>query len=222
MKLFQTILLSGLLLLWGSELLAQSKGLQVPFKDAFKDTVGNKKTKDSVRVYYGKDTLHYAIKDRRGDFLSQPSNNPFDLSDTSVVKRRVDYDPVTKTYSIADLIAGKAQRVPSTLTFDEFWKLKTAKDEQAYFMQRANSLGTLNRKMSRPKTKVYDSYFDRLFGKTGSDLKIDIRPVGEINIRAGYQGQKVDNPTLPERARKNGGLDFDANTNTSVHTKVSD
>ena len=82
---------------------AQSNGLQVPFKD----TVVNKKTKDSVRVYYGKDTLHYAIKDRRGDFLSQPSNNPFDLSDTSVVKRRVDYDPVTKTYSIADLIAGK-------------------------------------------------------------------------------------------------------------------
>ena len=218
MKLLQTILLSGLLLLMGSELLAQSKALQVPFKD----TAVNKKTKDSVRVYYGKDTLHYAIKDRRGDFLSQPSNNPFDLSDTSVVKRRVDYDPATKTYSIADLIAGKAQRVPSTLTFDEFWKLKTAKDEQAYFMQRANSLGTLNRKMSRPKTKVYDSYFDRLFGKTGSDLKIDIKPVGEINIRAGYQGQKVDNPTLPERARKNGGLDFDANTNFSMNASIGD
>ena len=105
----------------GSELLAQSKALQVPFKD----TVVNKKTKDSVRVYYGKDSLHYTIKDRRGDFLSQPSNNPFDLSDTSVVKRRVDYDPATKTYSIADLIAGKAQRIPSTLTFDEFWKLKS-------------------------------------------------------------------------------------------------
>ena len=99
MKLLQTILLSGLLLLWGSELLAQSKGLEVPFKD----TAVNKKTKDSVRIYYGRDSLHYTIKDRRGDFLSQPSNNPFDLSDTSVVKRRVDYDPATKTYSIADL-----------------------------------------------------------------------------------------------------------------------
>ena len=98
MKLSQTILLSGLLLLLGSKLFAQSNALQVPFKD----TVVNKKTKDSVRVYYGKDSLHYTIKDRRGDFLSQPSNNPFDLSDTSVVKRRVDYDPATKTYSIAD------------------------------------------------------------------------------------------------------------------------
>jgi hypothetical protein len=154
LKLLQTILLSGLLLLWGSELFAQSNALKVPFKDTIKDTAVNKKTKDSVRVYYGRDSLHYTIKDRRGDFLSQPSNNPFDLSDTSVVKRRVDYDPATKTYSIADVIAGKAQRVPSTLTFDEFWKLKSAKDEQAYFMQRANSLGTLNRKMTRPNTKV--------------------------------------------------------------------
>ena len=78
-----------------SKLSAQSKVLQVPFKDILKDTAVGKKTKDSVRVNYGKDTLHYAIKDRRGDFLSQPSNNPFDLTDTSVVKRRVDYDPAT-------------------------------------------------------------------------------------------------------------------------------
>jgi len=94
LKILQTILLSGLLLLWGGELFAQSNALKVPFKD----TVVNKKTKDTVRIYYGKDSLHYTIKDRRGDFLSQPSNNPFDLSDTSVVKRRVDYDPATKNY----------------------------------------------------------------------------------------------------------------------------
>jgi hypothetical protein len=64
LKLFQTILLSGLLLLWGSELFAQSNALKVPFKD----TVVNKKTKDSVRIYYGRDSLHYTIKDRRGDY----------------------------------------------------------------------------------------------------------------------------------------------------------
>ena len=138
--------------------------------------------KDSSKSKFNRDTTHYAIKDRRGDFLSQPSNNPFEAFDTSLVKHRVEYDPITKTYSISDVIAGKPRRVPSFLTFDEFWKLKTTKDEQAYFMQRANSLGTLNRKISRPKTKVYDSYFDRLFGKTGSDLKIDIKPVGEIKL----------------------------------------
>ncbi len=202
----------------GNELGAQVKpGIAVPFKDTI-----SKKGVDTNKNPLKKDTLRFPIKDRRGDFLSQPSNNPFDIRDTSLIKRNVQYDAATKSYFITEMRGGKLQRVPSTLTFDEFWKLKTNKDEQAYFMQRANSLGVLNRKISRPKTKVFDSYFDRLFGKTGSDLKIDIKPVGEINIKAGYQGQNVKNPTLPERARKNGGFDFDANTNFSMNASIGD
>jgi cell surface protein SprA len=182
----------------------------------FKDTT-TKKTPDTL---VGK--LRYPIADRRADFLSQPSINPFDIRDSSVLNRRVDYDPTTKQYYITEKLGTGYNRFPSTLSFDEFWKLKTRKDEQAYFMQRANSLGVLNRKITRPKTKVFNSYFDRLFGKTGSDLKIDIKPVGEINIRAGYQGQNVKNPTLPERARRNGGFDFDANTNFSMNASIGD
>jgi cell surface protein SprA len=185
-------------------------------KPPFQDTI-TKKVPDTL---VGK--LRYPIADRRADFLTQPSNNPFDIRDSSVLKRKVDYDPVTKQYYITEKLGTGYNRFPSTLSFDEFWKFKTRKDEQAYFMQRANSLGVLNRKITRPKTKLYDSFFDRLFGKTDSELKIDIKPVGEINIRAGYQGQNVKNPTLPERARRNGGFDFDANTNFSLIAKIGD
>ena len=169
-----------------------------------------------------KDSLRYAIKDSRGDFLSQPSHNPFDLRDTSLIKRNVEYDPTTKHYFIREFINGRLTKVPASLSFDDFWKLKADKDEKAYFSYRANSLGVLNRKVTRPKAKVFDSYFDRLFGKTGSDLKLDFKPVGEINIKAGYQGQTVMNPTLPERARSNGGFDFDASTNFSMNASIGD
>ena len=206
------MLLSGLLLMKQTSHAQDTSKLIAPFKDTI-----TKKTSDTL---VGK--LRYPIADRRADFLSQPSNNPFDIRDSSVLKRKVDYDPATKQYYITEKLGAGYNRFPSTLSFDEFWKLKTRKDEQAYFMQRANSLGVLNRKITRPKTKVFDSYFDRLFGKTGSDLKIDIKPVGEINIRAGYQGQNVKNPTLPERARKNGGFDFDANTNFSLNASIGD
>ena len=213
MRFFHAImLLSGLLLMKQNGYAQDTSQLKPPFKDT-----SIKKTADTL---VGK--LRYPIADRRADFLSQPSNNPFDIRDSSVLKRKVDYDPVTKQYYITEKLGAGYNRFPSTLSFDEFWKLKTRKDEQAYFMQRANSLGVLNRKITRPKTKVFDSYFDRLFGKTGSDLKIDIKPVGEINIRAGYQGQNVKNPTLPERARKNGGFDFDANTNFSLNASIGD
>ncbi len=218
MKIVQTVLLSCFLLLLGSQLTAQvNSALKVPFADT---TIS--KSKDTLKRKFGKDSVHFPIRDKRGDFLSEPSKNPFEFHDTSVLKRRVEYDPTNKTYSISEMVAGKPQRIPATLSFDEFWKLKSNKDEEAYFMQRANSLGTLNRKISRPKAKVYDSYFDRLFGKTGSDLKVDIKPVGEINIKAGYQGQNVANPTLPEAARKNGGFDFDANTNFSMNASIGD
>ena len=213
MRFFHTILLlSGILLLKQTSHAQDTSRIIAPFKDTTA-----KKTPDTL---VGK--LRYPIADRRADFLSQPSINPFDIRDSSVLNRRVDYDPTTKQYYITEKLGTGYNRFPSTLSFDEFWKLKTRKDEQAYFMQRANSLGVLNRKITRPKTKVFNSYFDRLFGKTGSDLKIDIKPVGEINIRAGYQGQNVKNPTLPERARRNGGFDFDANTNFSMNASIGD
>lgn len=182
----------------------------------------NLKNTDTANKSAKKDTVYYPIKDRRGDYLSQPSNNPFDLRDTSVVKKNIQYDPVTKQYYIREFINGRMVKVPATLNFNEFWKLKSDRDERAYFSQRANSLGVLNRSISRPKVKIFDSYFDRLFGKTGSDLKLDFKPVGEINIRAGYQGQKVNNPILPERARSNGGFDFDASTNFSMNASIGD
>ena len=173
MRSFHTILLLFAILLLKQTSHAQdTTRLIAPFKDTT-----TKKTADTL---VGK--LRYPIADRRADFLSQPSINPFDIRDSSVLNRRVDYDPSTKQYYITEKLGSGYNRFPSTLSFDEFWKLKTRKDEQAYFMQRANSLGVLNRKITRPKTKVFNSYFDRLFGKTGSDLKIDIKPVGEINI----------------------------------------
>jgi len=55
--------------------------------------------------------------------------------------------------------------------------------------------------------------FNRLFGNG----KIDIRPKkqGNVDITAGYQGQNVQNPTLPENARRTGGLDFNMDANVT-------
>jgi len=57
--------------------------------------------------------------------LSDPSKNPFEFHDTSVLKRRVEYDPKNKSYSITEMVAGNPPRIPATLSFDEFWQLKT-------------------------------------------------------------------------------------------------
>lgn len=168
------------------------------------------------------DTVRYPISDRRGDSYTNPSRNPFDLSDTTLIKRNIQYDPATKTYYIIEKIGSSYYRVPTMLTFDEYMRLQSQRDEADYFRKRANALTTLNLRTPRPRMRVYDKLFDRIFGTTANGLKIDIRPSGEVNIMAGYQGQKIENPTLPERARSNGGFDFDMNAKLNVNANIGD
>lgn len=164
------------------------------------------------------DTLRFPIQDRRGDAFQNPSRNAFDLKDPSNIKDSIVYDPATNGYIIYEKIGNRYYRKPGRLSFQEFYDLTSKRQEQAYFQSRANTLSLLNRRNYKPKLSAPDRLFNRMFG-TG---KIDIRPQGEVNLTAGYQGQNIKNPTLPERARRNGGFDFDMNANLNVMGNIGD
>ncbi|MBC6492527.1 cell surface protein SprA [Flavihumibacter stibioxidans] len=158
------------------------------------------------------DTMRFPLKDRRGDAISQPVRNPFDLKDPSNIRQTVEYDPETRQYFIVEKIGDQYYRTPTYMTFEEYLRFKARQQEVEYFRKRADVLSELNRKNIRPKLQLSESFFNRIFG-TG---KVDIRPQGNVDIIAGYQGQNIKNPTLPERARRNGGFDFDMNANLSI------
>ena len=165
-----------------------------------------------------KDSLRFPITDRRGDKLTYQQRNPFDLKDPANIKDSISYDPVTKEYHIIEKIGNKYYRKPTNLTFEEYMRIQSRKAEQEYFHDRANTINLVNRKIQKPKLTMGKDLFNRLFGNG----KIDIKPQGEVNITAGYQGQNIKNPTLPERARKNGGLDFDMAANLNVVGNIGD
>ena len=96
--------------------------------------------------------------------------------------------------------------------------MQAHKAETDYFKKRANTLNILNRGKVKPKLSVYDNLFNRLFGNG----KIEIQPQGNVDITAGYQGQNIKNPTLPEKARKNGGFDFDMAAQLNVNANIGD
>jgi cell surface protein SprA len=158
------------------------------------------------------DTLRFPIYDRRGDPLSNPSQNPFDLKDPPNIRDSIEYDPVTQQYYIVEKIGDQYYRKPTYLTFDEMMALQAQQSQDDYFRSRADALDALNRKMLRPNLAVTDNLFNRIFGPG----KPDIRPQGYVDISAGYQGQNIQNPTLPESARKTGGLDFNEDANLNV------
>jgi cell surface protein SprA len=163
-------------------------------------------------------TLPYPITDRRGDSFSTPRNNPFDLKDPKNITKSIEYDPVTKQYYIVEKIGNRYYRRPTSISFDDFLKMQSDRAEADYFRQRANTLFQLNRKKIKPGLKIKEDMFNRIFGNG----KIDIRPQGNIDITAGYFSQNIQNPTLPERARKQGGFDFDMNADLNVIANIGD
>ncbi len=168
------------------------------------------------------DSLHYPLQDRRGDRFTWQNHNPFYLNDTSFIKQDIEYDPKTKQYYIIEKIGNTYFRKPTYLTFDEFLQIQEHQQENDYFNQRSQTLFDLNRKAQRPKPRVYDQLFDRIFGVSPTGLKVEIKPQGTVDLTAGYQGQNVKNPTLPENARKNGGFDFNMDANISVVGNIGD
>ncbi|HYK55346.1 MAG TPA: hypothetical protein VEV15_02640, partial [Flavisolibacter sp.] len=164
------------------------------------------------------DTTRYPLTDRRGDPYTYPNRNPFDLKDTGFVKRSIEYDPKTKQYYIVEKIGSQYYRSPATFSRDEFLKLQAEKDEQAYFRQRANLLSNLNRRNFKPRFGFSKDWVNRITGNG----KVEIRPSGYVDISAGYQGQNIKNPTLPERARRTGGFDFNQNAQLQVDAKIGD
>ena len=163
------------------------------------------------------DTSH-PLQDRHGDPYTYPNRNSFDFQDSNFVKRTIEYDPLTKQYYIIEKIGGKYYRTPTPMTMQEFLQLQGRKDEVDYFRQRANLLNNLNNRKYKPKFGFDKDWVNRITGNN----KVEIRPTGYVNIAAGYQGQRIANPVLPERARKTGGPDFNMDAQFQVDASIGD
>ena len=162
--------------------------------------------------------LPYPIHDNRGDFMSSGTKSTYDFKKPANITDSVVYDPNTHLYTLYEKIGNKFYRTPTTYTFEEYWQIRGRQTEIDYFKKRANTLSLLNRKLTKPKLSLYDNLFNRLFGNG----KIEISPQGNVDITAGYQGQNIKNPTLPERARKNGGFDFNMDAQVNVNASIGD
>lgn len=165
-----------------------------------------------------KDTLKFPIKDRYGTSITDPVKNQIDLKDPAGLSRTVDYDPVTRQYTVTEKIGDHYYRNPTYLSFDEFYKLQSAKSEEDYWKKRASTLGSLNQKGDGPELYKGSKLFDRIFGGN----KVDIKPQGSLELTFGYEGQNIKNPVLTEQARKTGGFAFDMNINMNLTGKIGD
>jgi cell surface protein SprA len=161
------------------------------------------------------------ISERKGDFLTEPNINPFDLKDPPIIEKKVEYDPTTGQYIVREVIGDFNFRPPTYLTTAEYLALRQKEDERRYFRQIAgiisdeNGINTLD---PIAKIDVGNSLLDRLFG--GTEVKIE--PQGNIDLKFGADFQRVENPILTERQRTQGGFDFDMDIQMNVSGKIGD
>ncbi|MEE9440117.1 MAG: cell surface protein SprA [Saprospiraceae bacterium] len=121
------------------------------------------------------------ITDNLGDHVTDPNNNPFDLS-PSAITQEVEYDPATGHYIIFEKIGSEYYRTPSYLTFEEYLEYKKKQQEKEYFNRLAGiaskkkGLNLITDPMER--IDIQNSLVDRLFGGT----EVNIQPQGQVDV----------------------------------------
>ncbi|MEX0636177.1 MAG: hypothetical protein WD135_05365, partial [Ferruginibacter sp.] len=147
---------------------------------------------DTTAPATGNSNLRFPINDRRGDAVSgKASKNTYDFKSPSNITDSVVYDAINRRYTVYEKIGNRYYRIPTSYSFEEYWQMRNEEAEKEYFRQRANTTSLLNRnKFIKPRLSLTDGLFNRLFGNG----KIEITPQGNLDLSAGYQGQKIDNP----------------------------
>jgi cell surface protein SprA len=163
-------------------------------------------------------TLKYPIKEHSGDHVTDKPKDPFYLPDPSNIKKDVEYDPTSGKYVVTEKVGDQNVKEPLYLTYEEYLKYTEKQERDAYFKSRSNAVQLIEQKGLIPSVDMKNPILDRLFGGT----KIEIKPQGNLELTLGGSSQKIDNPNIPLRNRKTGGMDFDMNINMNVIGKIGD
>ena len=161
--------------------------------------------------------------DRQGDFIHDPTNNPFDIL-PSDVDQSVEYDPDTDTYIIYERIGDEYFRTPTYMTFDEYLQWRSEEQETRYFEKLAGLGNTYKSASGRtdPMTKIdiEKNLIDRLFGGNG----ITIEPQGSIDLNFGARYTRNDNSFAlnTQQTRQFQVPIFDMDIQMNVDGKIGD
>ncbi len=161
-------------------------------------TVPDTGKKDSLQ-------LPYPWEDNLTDpYSNKPNQSPLYLSDPANINRSVEYDENENQYNINERMGEMFYRNPTYLTFDEFVRNEFSKSTQNYWKEISGTGSDEQKRSIIPKIYIGGQAFDRIFGGN----TIDIRPQGSAELTFGVNIYRNDNPSIPEKQRRNATFDF--------------
>ncbi len=159
-------------------------------------------------------------KDRHGDpFSNYTTSSPFFLKDPKSISTEISVD-TGKHYNISEKIGKVNYRPNSTMSFQDFIRQQDQSFQKNYYQNKSLALDGESAVSGRNLLpKLYLSpVFDRIFG--GS--YIELTPKGFVTLDLGGSFQIIQNPSIPIRQQRNGGLDFGQTIQLSVAGKVGE
>ncbi len=175
---------------------------------------------DTVPRFPVSKTSQQEYSDIKKDLLQQ---SPADLRDPENVNTFVEYDLLTNSYLLRTKVGEMDVSTPLKLTPEEYQDYSLKQSLHSYFRQKnaeeyaKEGDGSIN---------LTDMQFgigpaERLFGPGG----VRVRTQGSAEITMGLKNNKIQDPSLPERARNRTFFNFDEsvqlNMQASVGSKVN-
>ena len=164
--------------------------------------------------------MPYPFTDDSWDPFPYFENRNFQLGTPSNVESSFTYDPETGNYIYHQKIGDKDYRPPLYMTFEEYLEHKDREAKRENWKNRmiADKFDDDTENLLVPKIKVGGEMFDRIFGGN----TIDIRPQGSAELIFGIQSNKIENPAIPERQRRQTAFDFDQRIQLDVVGNIGD
>ena len=148
----------------------------------------------------------YTNQDSLKLFLNKPSN----------IKYEVEYDPLTGQYVLYEKIGDLNYRLPQSMSLNDYINYDFDKSIREYWKSRSQIADEDRRGGLLPKLTIKNESFNRIFGGN----TINIQPQGYVEVSFGYQVNKTDNPSIPERLRKVPTFDFDEKIQMNVTGQI--
>ncbi|MCB9252066.1 MAG: cell surface protein SprA [Flavobacteriales bacterium] len=171
--------------------------------------------KDSAKSDTGK--LKYPFRDKKPYDLNQ-KRNPFDLKDPEVLKKDVEYDPETNTYTERRKLGDRDLYPPKSKSFSDYLDEIREKEQQDYFKTKSKATNSVRSTGNIPDLINIPPVIDRLFGGG----LIDIRPSGSAEATFGGNYNVIRNPQIPVRQQRTGTPDFKIKMQVAVNGQIGD
>jgi cell surface protein SprA len=156
--------------------------------------------------------LPYNFNDNSWDPFDTEHKSGLYLSDPKNITNTFEYDPATGSYNYSQKIGDINYRNPVYMTFEEYLRYDMEKRLKDNWKQRKEADNFNKAQAIIPKIYVGGEAFDRIFGGN----TIDIRPQGTAELIFAIQSNKLENPAIPERQRRQTAFDFNQKIQLNV------